>query len=233
MKKTILNISLSILILFTASNLTAKKSSGPALKNDVDRVSYAIGVQIGEKLKFDGTEINLKLMYQAIKDVLAGKEPVMTKDEIRDTMMELSKKTMEEREQRNAKAGKKNLEQGKAFLEKSRNEKGMQTTPSGLQYLVIKEGAGDKPTTDDTVKVHYKGTLISGETFDSSYDRGEPVEFPLKSVIPGLTEGLHLMKIGAKYKFIIPPDLAYGENAPPSIGPNQVLIFEVELLEIK
>jgi FKBP-type peptidyl-prolyl cis-trans isomerase FkpA len=126
------------------------------------------------------------------------------------------------------------LEKGQKFLAKNRNEDGVKTTASGLQYKVLKEGSGKHPSASDTVVCHYRGTLLDGTEFDSSYKRGEPAEFPLNRVIPGWTEGVQLMKEGSKYRFFIPSDLAYGENgAGGLIGPNETLIFEVELIKIK
>jgi FKBP-type peptidyl-prolyl cis-trans isomerase len=126
-----------------------------------------------------------------------------------------------------------NLEQGQAFLKENASKEGVMATMTGLQYEILEEGEGDKPAATDTVKVHYTGRLLNGTVFDSSVERGEPVEFPLNQVIPGWTEGLQLMSPGAKYRFWIPANLAYGEQAPPAIGPNQVLDFEVELIEVK
>jgi FKBP-type peptidyl-prolyl cis-trans isomerase len=130
------------------------------------------------------------------------------------------------------KIGQKNLEEGNAFLEKNKGNAGVKVTPSGLQYEVIKEGTGKMPNDSDMVKVHYHGTLIDGKVFDSSVDRGEPAEFPVNGVIPGWTEALKMMPVGSKWKIYLPASLAYGERAPQEIGPNKVLIFEVELLEI-
>ncbi|NND01056.1 MAG: FKBP-type peptidyl-prolyl cis-trans isomerase, partial [Gammaproteobacteria bacterium] len=126
----------------------------------------------------------------------------------------------------------KNKTDGEAFLAKSKAEEGVMTTDSGLQYQVVREGKGKQPTAEDTVKVHYIGTLIDGTPFDSSYQRNQPADFPVTGVIPGFSEGLQLMKEGGKYRLVIPAEMAYGENGPGSIGPNQVLIFEVELLEV-
>ncbi|HNX80081.1 MAG TPA: FKBP-type peptidyl-prolyl cis-trans isomerase, partial [Prolixibacteraceae bacterium] len=130
------------------------------------------------------------------------------------------------------KIAQKNLEEGNAFLEKNKANAGVKVTPSGLQYEVIKEGTGKMPNDSDMVKVHYHGTLIDGKVFDSSVDRGEPAEFPVNGVIPGWTEALQMMPVGSKWKIYLPASLAYGERAPQEIGPNKVLIFEVELLEI-
>ena len=129
--------------------------------------------------------------------------------------------------------GDKNLREGKAFLETNAKAAGVVTTPSGLQYTVLTEGTGPKPKPTDKVRVHYRGTLIDGKPFDSSYDRGEPAVFQLNQVIRGWTEGLQLMNVGSKYKFVVPSELAYGPQGPPAIGPNAVLVFEVELLGIE
>lgn len=203
------------------------------LKTDAQKFGYAIGVDLAKSLKPVKDDVDIKALEAGLDMVFAGAEPVLddaTREQIKNTVAEkLQKKQLEER----TNAANKAKEEGEKFLAENAKKEGVKTTASGLQYEVITEGSGTGPKATDTVTVHYKGTLINGETFDSSYDRGQPVSFPLQNVIPGWTEGLQLMKPGAKYKFVIPSALAYGERgAGAKIGPNSTLIFEVELLNL-
>lgn len=192
-----------------------------------ERVSYGIGLNIGRDFKDKGFEVKPDLLAQGIRDVLAGGELLMTDDEVRQTIMELQQVLQE-------KLAARNKAEGDAFLAANAKKDGVKVTDSGLQYRVIKEGTGATPKADSTVKVNYRGTLVDGTEFDSSYKRGQPATFQLNKVIPGWTEGLQLMKAGGKYEFVLPPDLAYGERgAGQVIGPNSVLVFEVELLEVQ
>jgi FKBP-type peptidyl-prolyl cis-trans isomerase FkpA len=203
------------------------------LKTDAQKFGYAIGVDLAKSLKPVKDDVDIKALEAGLDMVFAGSEPVLddaTREQIKNTVAEkLQKKQVEER----TAAATKSKAEGEAFLAENGKKEGVKTTASGLQYEVLTEGKGDSPKATDTVTVHYKGTLINGETFDSSYDRGQPVSFPLQNVIPGWTEGLQLMKPGAKYKFVIPSALAYGERgAGAKIGPNATLVFEVELISI-
>ncbi|RME40740.1 MAG: FKBP-type peptidyl-prolyl cis-trans isomerase [Deltaproteobacteria bacterium] len=192
-----------------------------------ERVSYGIGLNIGRDFKNKGFEVKPDLLAQGIKDVLAGGDLLMSDDEVRQTIMELQQVLQQ-------KVSAKNKAEGDAFLAANAKKEGVKVTKSGLQYRVIKEGTGATPKADSTVKVNYRGTLIDGTEFDSSYKRGQPATFQLNKVIPGWTEGLQLMKAGGKYEFVLPPELAYGERgAGQVIGPNSVLVFEVELLEVQ
>tara|TARA_Y100000766_G_C18893273_1_gene599627 strand:- start:1818 stop:2333 length:516 start_codon:yes stop_codon:yes gene_type:complete len=164
----------------------------------------------------------------SINDALAGKESRLKPEEMQEAMMNMRKKMVEERKQK----AEENKTSGAKYLEENKAKEGVKVTESGLQYKVLKEGEGAQPKESDTVKVHYKGTLIDGTEFDSSYSRNEPAEFGVGQVIRGWVEGLQLMKVGSKYQFFIPSDLAYGPQGRPSIPPNSVLIFEVELLDI-
>ncbi|WP_028080139.1 FKBP-type peptidyl-prolyl cis-trans isomerase [Solimonas soli] len=210
-----------------------KAGSNAALETDAQKFSYAIGVDLGKSLQPVKDDVDLAAMKAGLDDAFAGNAPKMddaAREEIKNTVA----KKMQERQikQREEQAAK-NKEEGAKFLEENGKREGVKTTASGLQYEVLTEGKGEHPKASDTVTVHYKGTLINGEEFDSSYSRGQPVSFPLANVIPGWTEGVQLMTPGSKYKFYIPSDLAYGERgAGVKIGPNQVLIFEVELLSI-
>lgn len=197
------------------------------LDTDVKKSSYAIGQQIGKSMKQQNIDVDTEVVAMSMKDALAGNSK-LTQEEIQQAMMKLQESAMK-KVQEQAETNKKT---GTEFLEKNKSTPGLKVTASGLQYLVVKEGTGPKPTKDDVVKCHYVGTLTNGEKFDSSVDRGQPAEFPVGGVIPGWTEALQLMSTGSKYKLFIPPDLAYGPQGRPGIPPNSVLVFEVELLEI-
>ncbi|MFZ4405534.1 MAG: FKBP-type peptidyl-prolyl cis-trans isomerase [Pseudobdellovibrionaceae bacterium] len=198
------------------------------LETDTQKASYAIGQQIGQNMKQQNIEVDVDSIAGAMKDVFAGKESRLKKEEIQAAMMKLQESAGKKQQQ----AAEDNKKKGQEYLEKNKTTAGLKVTASGLQYLVEKEGTGAKPTKTDTVKCHYSGTLITGEKFDSSYDRNEPAEFPVSGVIPGWTEALQLMSVGSKYKLFVPSDLAYGPSGRPGIPPNSVLVFEVELLDI-
>lgn len=201
---------------------------------DTDKIAYAEGAGIATQVARRGLMPEQAL--KAIQDAAAGNAPPYTEEEMMAANQEAQRFLQErqaQQQQAALQASQGNLESGKAFLSENAGKEGVLTTLSGLQYQVLEKGEGDKPKATDTVKVHYTGRLLNGTVFDSSVERGEPVEFPLNQVIPGWTEGLQLMAPRAKYRFWIPANLAYGENAPPAIGPNQVLDFEVELLEVK
>jgi len=198
------------------------------LDTDQAKAGYAIGQQIGNNLKAQNVEVDTKALAASISDALAGKPSQLTPEEINQALMKLQE-NMGKKAQAEAE---KNLELGKKFLEENKGKEGFTVTASGLQIKIEAEGKGPKPSADDTVKVHYKGTLSTGEQFDSSYDRGQPAEFPVKGVIPGWTEALQMMKVGSKAKLVIPPELGYGASQRPGIPANSVLAFEVELLEI-
>jgi FKBP-type peptidyl-prolyl cis-trans isomerase FklB len=199
-----------------------------------DKVSYSIGVDIGNTFKKQNVEVNADVLMQGIKDALAGGKTALTPDEMKATMTAFSQDLMKKQETAMKEAAQKNKGEGEKFLAENKKKPGVKTTASGLQYKVLKEGTGPKPAETDAVVTDYKGTLINGTEFDSSYKRGQPAEFPVDRVIKGWTEGLQLMKAGSKYQFFVPPDLAYGERgAGQEIGPNETLIFEVELKSIK
>lgn len=210
----------------------AEDDTAGVLKSDKDKVSYVIGTDIGKSLIHIKDEINLDILIKGINDQFHGKKLLVPQEEAQTVMTEFSMKMKKKKAEQNRLAGEKNMEEGKNFLEKNKKEKGVVTTESGLQYLVLKQGKGPKPTQSDKVQVHYKGTTIDGTEFDSSYKRGKPAEFPVTGVIKGWTEALLLMNVGSKYKLFIPSELAYGQSGAGPIGPNAVLIFEVELLDI-
>jgi len=228
--KYILTIILSIGFLFSSSFADEKIE----LKDRKDKESYSLGYQFGQSLKLQGVEINLDVYTSGIKDALGGKESQMTSEEIRSTITSLQQRLMAAQQKALKELAAKNLSESKAFLAENGKKEGIKTLPSGLQYKVLTEGSGKIPKPEDTVTVHYKGTLIDGTEFDSSYKRGQPATFQVKGVIKGWTEALQLMKEGSKWQLFIPPGLGYGERgAGSTIPPNSTLIFEVELLTIK
>lgn len=197
-----------------------------AFKDDKDKVSYSIGADMGRNLQQQGIEVNPDTLMQGIKDGMAGGPLKMTDDQMKATMTAFVQQMRE-------KMLADNKTKGAAYLEANKKKDGWKTTPSGLQYKVITMGTGDKPKATDTVVTQYAGTKIDGTEFDSSYKRNEPAEFPVDKVIPGWTEALQMMPVGSKWQLAIPPNLAYGEDAPREIGPNSVLLFDLELLGIK
>ena len=237
-------LSLGVLILLlTGSGLYGADSaisvseagtgSGTGIfQNAKDQTSYAIGMQIGRSLMSQGVNINVDVLFQAIRDVLEKKEPLLSSADFQKTMATFSQSQRKKQQAAKRSQGLKNRAAAKAFLEANKVKEGVRVTASGLQYQVIKSGSGPKPKKTDRVRVHYHGTLIDGKVFDSSVNRGTPSEFPVNGVIKGWIEALQLMETGAKWKLFIPPELAYGEPGRPSIPPNSALIFEVELLEI-
>jgi FKBP-type peptidyl-prolyl cis-trans isomerase FklB len=204
------------------------------LKDAKDKVSYSIGLDIGMTFKKQKMELNSDALAAGVKDGLSGVQPLLTEDEVRQVMTTFSKEMTEKTAMANKETGEKNKAEGEKFLSENKNKPGVKTTASGLQYKVLKEGSGSPPKETDTVVVNYRGTLVDGTEFDSSYKRGEPATFPVNRVIKGWTEALQLMKPGSKYQIFIPANLAYGERGVGGdIGPNATLIFEVELMNVK
>lgn len=203
------------------------------LTSERDKVSYMIGMDVGQSLLQIKDEVDVEIMARAVSDVLAGRETALSREEANRVREAFMQRLQQEMAAKRAKLAEENKKAGEAFLAENRKREGVKVTASGLQYEVIKEGNGKKPSATDQVKVHYVGTLIDGTKFDSSRDRGQPAVFPLNGVIPGWTEGLQLMSEGSIYKLYIPAELAYGEQGTQGlIGPNATLIFEVELLEV-
>jgi len=199
-----------------------------SLETEMDSVSYAFGAFVSKQFRIEEQfkDLDMAVFNQAIKEASDTTKTLISEKDITPILIEYTKKQAE-------KSGEEAKKEGEAFLEANKQKEGIVVTESGLQYEVISEGTGDKPVLTSTVSVHYHGTTIDGEVFDSSVDRGEPAKFPLQGVIKGWTEGLQLMSVGSKYKFYIPQDLAYGERGPsPKIKPYSTLIFDVELLEI-
>src|SRR5437660_105770 len=224
MKRFILILAVFSLVL----PLFGQEKSSP-FKDQKDKVSYSLGLNIGFNLGRQNVPINPDALVAGIKDAIAGK-PQLTPDQIKETMTAFEK----DMEQKQKTAADKNALEGTKFLEENKKKEGVKTTASGLQYKVVKEGTGPQPKATDIVTANYRGTLIDGTEFDSSYKRGEPATFPLNGVIKGWTEGVQLMKVGSKYQLFIPSNLAYGDRAVgPDITPNSTLIFEVELLGAK
>ena len=207
------------------------ESTEMSLESQDQRISYGIALNMGRRMKAEGVPLDADAFAQGIRDAISGAEAQMTDEEINAEMMAMQEKMQAEQEAEMQAAASGNLEVGQAYLAENASADGVQVTESGLQYRVVKAGTGAKPTSADSVEVHYEGRLINGTVFDSSYSRGQPVTFGVTQVIPGWTEALQLMSEGAEYELTIPSELAYGAGcAGGAIGPNEVLIFKVELL---
>ena len=221
----------------TAQPHTATAAETPqvlTLKTQKDKVSYAIGMNIGQGMKKDSLDVDPDILARGVKDAMTGAKPLMAEEEARAAMNQLRTEMTEKKKAEAQHAGPANKQAGQQFLAANKTKEGVVTLPSGLQYKIIKQGDGPKPTASDTVVTNYRGTLIDGTEFDSSYKRGEPATFPVGQVIKGWTEALQLMPVGSKWQLFIPSDLAYGEHSPGGeIGPNSTLIFDIELLSIQ
>jgi len=218
----------------SAGTQQTKDTKALPLDSESAKFSYAIGLDVGKSLKTIGTKLDLVAFDAAVESALKGEEPMLSPKEIAAVKQSIFKVQREKLLAKQKDLGLKNKANGEKFLADNAKKEGVKTTSSGLQYQVIKLGEGMKPKVTDKVKVNYKGTLIDGTVFDSSYKRGQPVTFPLNRVIKGWTEGLQLMPVGSKYKLFLPSELAYGvRGAGGKIGPNSTLIFDVELLSIE
>jgi FKBP-type peptidyl-prolyl cis-trans isomerase FklB len=196
--------------------------------------SYGIGMNIGRSMRSDGMQLDVESLVQGLRDGLQGAQSKYPEDQIRAALETLQRDMQSKQQQQEQTMADANKREGEAFLANNKTREGVKTLPSGLQYEVLKQGTGPSPKATDTVQVHYHGTLVDGRVFDSSVKRGQPAEFPVNGVIPGWTEALQLMKVGDKWKIYLPSDLAYGpRGAGRVIGPNAVLVFEVELLSVK
>ena len=231
-KNRIVSLMAIVLVIVGVSCQQGGSVQDVNLETDADSVGYAIGILVGTNNKQQienapgGEDINIEAMAAGFHQALTAEEPDMTSEEADAMVRRFFESAGEAEAQRN-------LEEGNAFLEENKQREGVEVTQSGLQYEILKEGTGESPTAEDIVKVHYHGTLIDGTVFDSSVERGEPATFGVGQVIPGWTEALQMMKVGGKWKIYLPSLIAYGERgAGQNIGPNQTLIFEVELLEI-
>lgn len=225
-------LAIALLAAFAAGPAVAQQKV-TKLDTEKQKVSYMVGMMFGQQLGSIKDEIDPAIVAQAMSTSVAGGNLLMTQEEAQQVSQEFSRKMQGKMEAERKAAADTNKAEGDKFLAGNKGKPGVKTTASGLQYQIVSEGRGPKPTANDTVRVHYTGTLLDGTKFDSSVDRGQPAEFPLSGVIPGWTEGLQLMPVGSKFKFWIPANLAYGEQGTPGpIGPNQTLVFDVELLEI-
>ncbi|MBS0290387.1 MAG: FKBP-type peptidyl-prolyl cis-trans isomerase [Proteobacteria bacterium] len=232
MKPILASLATASLLLFAQNTWAAEQST--QLKDNKDKISYSIGVDVGKGFVKQKIDVNMDPFIAGFKDGQAGKSTLMTEDEIRQTLMALQTEMIEKQKAELKAQAEKNLTAGQKFLDDNKKKKDVVALPDGLQYRIIKEGKGDSPKATDVVTTHYRGKLIDGTEFDNSYNRGEPVKFAVNGVIPGWTEALQLMKPGAKWEIFIPPKLAYGENGVNQIiGPNSTLVFEVELLSVE
>src|ERR1700738_465163 len=212
----------------------AKTQTTEELKTPKDKLSYAIGLNVGRSLQKDSVAVDPDILVKGLKDALAGGKTLITDEEAKTVIVALQGEMHKKQEEMMQQAGEANKKQGDAFMAANKTKEGVVTLPSGLQYKVLTAGTGPKPSASDSVVCNYRGTLIDGTEFDSSYKRGEPATFPVNGVIKGWTEAVQLMPVGSKWQLFIPADLAYGNRgAGPDIGPNATLIFEVELLSIQ
>jgi FKBP-type peptidyl-prolyl cis-trans isomerase FklB len=217
---------------------TAAKGATPlALKTQKEKFSYAIGMKtgqrMGESLGKQSVPIDPAIVARGLKDGLTGGKTLLTDEEAQAAIKTVQDEVGKQQQEKMHEMGAANKKEGDAFLATNKGKEGVVTLPSGLQYKILKEGTGPKPTASDTVVCNYAGTLVDGKEFDSSYKRGQPATFPVTGVIKGWTEALQLMPVGSKWQLVIPPDLAYGESGRPGIEPNSTLIFQVELLSIQ
>ncbi len=221
-------------VLGVLTGLVSAAETQPALKDQKDKISYSIGLNIGGSLKQQPFEVNPDLVAAGLRDVLKGSKPLLTEAEAEAVLNTFQREMMAKQTAEASKAGDANQKVGEAFLAANKKKEGIKTTASGLQYKVVKVGTGPVPKATDTVSTHYRGTLIDGKEFDSSYKRNQPATFPVNGVIKGWTEALQLMPVGSKWQLFIPSDLAYGaRGAGRDIGPNATLIFDIELLGIE
>lgn len=207
----------------------SQPASETSLKDETDKINYSLGFQYGSDLSRQGVEARQDILIRGLMDAISGAQPQISQEQMRSTLLDLRRKLAMEQQAKRAKELQQRAEEGRAYLAENAKKAGVVSLPSGLQYKIIKDGTGKSPGSQDSVSVHYRGTLINGTEFDSSYKREQPASFRLDGVIKGWTEGLQLMKEGAQWQFFIPPELAYGERGNLA---NQTLIFEVELLKV-
>jgi FKBP-type peptidyl-prolyl cis-trans isomerase FklB len=214
---------------------TAAKTGAPlVLKTQKDKVSYAIGLNIGKSFRKDSVDVNSLIFARGVKDAITGAKPLLTDDELKAALTELQAELKKHQDDASRVAGETNQKAGETFLTENKTKDGVVALPSGLQYKIITAGTGPKPAETDSVVCNYRGTLLDGTEFDSSYKRGQPATFPVNGVIKGWTEALQLMPVGSKWQLFVPADLAYGaRGAGGEIGPNATLVFEVELISIQ
>ena len=218
----------------TTPQTSAAKPEALVLTTQKDKISYALGMNVGTNLQRQSLDVDPAILLQGLKDGLAGSKPLLTEEEARTLLTQLQEDMRKKQAEKAQQMGAANKTEGEAFLAANKNKEGVVTLPSGLQYKILKTGTGPKPTASDSVVCNYRGTLINGTEFDSSYKRGQPATFPVNGVIKGWTEALQLMPVGSKWQLFVPASLAYGDRgAGADIGPNATLIFEVELLSIQ
>lgn len=222
---------IAVAVLLLAGPVIAEDA--PKLSDRKEKISYSVGLDIGNNLKRQEIDIDADLLARGVKDAMSGGETLLSDEEARATLMALQQELREKSVERRKQDAEKNRKEGEAFLAENRKKEGVVSLPSGLQYKVIRSGDGDSPKITDTVETNYRGTLIDGMEFDSSYKRGQTAVFPVNGVIAGWTEALQLMKVGDLWQIYLPPELAYGERGAGPIGPNATLIFDVELVSIK
>lgn len=228
MKKTLLGLAL-----IGASTLSYAAEPLKSLDTQDQKVSYSFGLVLGKRMTNDMPDLQIDVFVQGLKDAYSGNPQLITDEQVAQTLSDFQRDLQQKQLEEVQKAGEENKKAGKEFLAENKNKEGIVTLESGLQYKVLTEGKGLQPGPTDVVKVHYTGSLINGTVFDSSIDRGQPVSFPVNGVIAGWTEALQLMPTGSKWQLFIPSDLAYGPNGNRSIGPNETLLFDVELLDIE
>jgi FKBP-type peptidyl-prolyl cis-trans isomerase FklB len=218
----------------TGTAKTAATAAGAPLTTSKDKISYSIGADIGKRLKTDNLDVNPTVLARGLREAFAGSKLALTDEQMHAAMMELQTTMRQKQMAAMQELSAKNKTSGAAYLAANKGKDGVVTLPSGLQYKVLTAGTGPKPAATDTVVCNYRGTLVDGKEFDSSYKRGQPATFPVSGVIKGWTEALQLMPVGSKWQLVIPPDLGYGERgAGQDIGPDSTLVFEVELVSIQ
>jgi len=221
-------------LLLVTGQAVAEEKKQEELTTDNQKLSYALGLDLGSYLKTLGEDLDLEILHKGMVDSYKGNKLLMTREETAEIQQKFAQKQQEKQIKETLETITKNNKAAEDFLKENGTKEGVVTTDTGLQYKVITQAEGPKPKAEDIVKVHYKGTLLDGSEFDSSYSRNEPATFPLNQVIPGWTEAVQLMNVGSKYQIFLPPNLAYGDRgAPPVIEPGSMLIFEVELLGIE
>ncbi len=229
MKKTIL----ALMMVGAAGVAGAADTKSAVLETENQKVSYSFGVVFGKRMTNDLPDLDMDAFVSGLSDAFNGKAQQLTDEQVGQILNEFQRDLQQKQFEKVQEISAKNKQLGEEFLGANKNKEGVVTLESGLQYKVLKEGNGAQPGPNDVVKVHYTGSLINGEVFDSSVQRGEPVSFPVNGVISGWTEALQLMPKGSKWQLFIPSDLAYGPNGNRSIGPNETLLFDVELLDIE
>jgi FKBP-type peptidyl-prolyl cis-trans isomerase FklB len=217
--------------LLTAVHVSAQEA--PKLASQKDKISYSIGMDIGNNLKRQSLDVDADMLARGVKDAMSGGETLLSDEEVRETLAALQQELREKALERRKQDAEKNKMEGEAFLAENGKKEGVISLPSGLQYKVLQSGSGASPKLTDTVETNYRGTFIDGNEFDSSYKRGQTAVFPVNGVIAGWAEALQQMKVGDKWQIFVPPELAYGERGAGPIGPNTTLIFDVELVSIK